>query len=410
MESNRVLTLRWSLFESMNPSLGIDGLMKAKSIDDVRRALDDLDILVLNFVFADQAGNIGWKVSGKLPIRRQGDGIVPHVVRDGQDNWLGWISADKMPQLYNPPRGWVGTCNHYTVNRDYPYYYTSHASPSYRYRRLHQLLDPPGKRSPDEHWQFQRDTMNLMAKEIVPLMVQALIAHEDTRAIADILSKWDFHDLPDQAPPTIFQAVYREFALLVFQDELGPKLANMLLKNWYFWQERLQQMVREGTSPWFDNLNTPDIRETRDEIFHQAALIADRKLRSIFGKDPRQWYWGKVHTLDFVSPIRQEGIGMGLLGGGSHPFPGSGETLCRGIYDFTSPFAAATTASLRMVADLSDDEKVMAVLPGGMTGRFFHPHYKDQIKAFMNGEKLYWWFSDKAIQEHAKTTLFLRPN
>ena len=109
-----------------------------------------------------------------------------------------------------------------------------------------------------------------------------------------------------------------------------------------------------------------------------------------------------------MSPIRREGIGKEFLGGGSHPFAGSGETLHRGIYDFSNPFATTTTASLRMVADLSDDDKVLAVLPGGVSGRLFHPHNKDQIKAFINGEKMYWWFSDKAIQEHMKTTLLLQ--
>jgi len=53
--------------------------------------------------------------------------------------------------------------------------------------------------------------------------------------------------------------------------------------------------------------------------------------------------------------------------------------------------------------------EIMAVLPGGVSGRLFHPHYKDQIKAFINGEKKYWWFSDKAIQENIKPILLLQP-
>jgi len=117
-----------------------------------------------------------------------------------------------------------------------------------------------------------------------------------------------------------------------------------------------------------------------------------------------------VHTIGFVSPIRREGLGKGLLGDGPHAFFGSGETLCRGIYEFNDPFKVTLSASLRMVADLSDDDKVLAVLPGGVSGRLFHPHNKDQIKAFLNGDKVYWWFSDKAIQEHKKSTLLLNPN
>ncbi len=62
-----------------------------------------------------------------------------------------------------------------------------------------------------------------------------------------------------------------------------------------------------------------------------------------------------------------------------------------------------------MVADLSDNDKVLAVLPGGVSGRLLDNHTKDQIKSFMNGNKMYWWFSDKAIKDHCKHTLIIKP-
>ena len=409
LKTKKPATLRWAPFETMSPSLGLDAILTARNIEDMRQALEKVNFIMLNFVFADQEGNIGWVASGKLPIRSQGDGTVPFAVTDGNDNWVGWIPPGKMPQLFNPGRGWLGTCNHATVGKDYPYYYSSHLSPSYRYRRLGELLDRPGMKSAEDHWRFQRDTVNLMAGKIAPLMIKALGKHPDTKDLAAILSPWNFQDDPDLAAPTIFQAIYREFAFQVFKDELGEDVARAMLRNWYFWQERLQQLILEGKSPWFDDLATKDKIEGVEELFHRAATLIVPNLKASLGDDPAKWLWGKAHTLDFVSPIRREGIGKEFLGGGSHPFAGSGETLHRGIYDFSNPFAATTTASLRMVADLSDDDKVLAVLPGGVSGRLFHPHYKDQIKAFINGEKRYWWFSDKAIQEHMKTTLLLQP-
>ena len=62
-----------------------------------------------------------------------------------------------------------------------------------------------------------------------------------------------------------------------------------------------------------------------------------------------------------------------------------------------------------MVADMGDDEKVVAILPGGVTGRLFSPHHKDQVQSFMDGNKMYWWFSDEAITEHTAHTLRLKP-
>jgi len=409
LKTNKVITVRWSAFETMEPSIGLNQFLTAKSVKDIREALSHVNFIMLNFVFADTDGNIGWQVSSKLPIRSSGDGTVPYVVKDSHDNWAGWIPFNDMPQLYNPQKGWVGTCNHKTVGIDYPYYYSSHLSPSYRYRRLKQLLGSPGNKSVDEHWQFQMDTLNLMAKKIAPVIARTLITHDDTKQMAQILSQWDYMDDIDRAAPTIFQAIYRKFALLVFQDELGEDLARTMLDKWTFWEERLEKMVLKGTSTWFDNVKTKDIRETVDKLFLQAALDVADELGSRLGRDPKKWLWGKVHKLEFVSPIRRKGFGKGLVGGGSHPALGSGETLCCSIYDFNDPFGVTISASLRMVADLGDDDKVLAVLPGGVSGRLFDPHTKDQIKAFMHGNKVYWWFSDKAIQEHSRTTLVLSP-
>jgi penicillin amidase len=409
LNSNKVISLRWAPFETMQPQLGYDKLLLAASVSEVHDALENLNSAMLNFSFGDKNGNIGWRASGKLPVRSQQDGTVPFVVTDSRDNWIGWIPFDDMPHQDNPQKGWVGTCNQYVVDDDYPYYYSSYASPSYRYRRLTQLLDKAGKTSSESHWQYQRDTLNLMAAVIAPLMEKALAAHPDTAALSKILAQWDYHDTVGSAAPTIFQATYRQVARLTFTDELGEPLAETMLGNWYYWQERLQQLVLENDLPWFDDITTPDRIETRDEIMVRAALLAVAQLKEQFGASPDDWQWGKVHAIEFIHPIRREGFGKKWVGGGSHAVGGSAETLLRNYYDFNKPFDVVISASLRMVADLSDAEKVLAVLPGGVSGRLFHPHEKDQIQSFINGEKVFWWFSDEAILAHARTTLMLNP-
>ena len=409
LETEQVISMRWAPFETMGPGIGLDGMLTAKTVFDVREALRETNFIMLNFVFADTSGNIGWQVSGKIPIRSSGDGTVPSTVRDSIDNWRGWIPYDEMPQAYNPGRGWVGTCNHLTVPSDYPYYYSSFAAASFRYRRLTELLDTPGIKTTEDHWAIQRDTKNLMAQQIAPVMAAALAAHEDTRDMALILDRWTYHDDPDLAAPAVFQAVYRAFAVHVFADELGETTAVTMLKKRHFWQERLMEMVLDGTSAWFDDITTPGKIETRDDLFHRAALLAKKDLGEKFGSNPEKWRWGEIHQLTLVSPIRRSGFGSGILGAGSHPMGGSGETLYSAVYEFDHPFGVSISASLRMVADLSDDDKVLAVIPGGASARLFDPHRDDQVEAFMNGEKCYWWFSDREIGEHCKMKLVLNP-
>ena len=150
-------------------------------------------------------------------------GTVPLLVTNGIDNWKGWIPQAQMPHSTNPEKGWVGTCNHKVISQNFPYYYSSHFSPSYRYRRLKELMSRPGKKSVDDHWRYQRDEKNLLAEKIAPLMAKALLSHTDTAEMGAILSTWNFTDRPDLAAPTIFQATYLAFARMVFEDELGKR-------------------------------------------------------------------------------------------------------------------------------------------------------------------------------------------
>ncbi len=387
--------------------MGFLKLAMAKSAEEAAEAIKEINMIVLNFVFADTKGNIGWRVSGKLPIRSQRDSTVPYVVKDGKDNWIGWIPAEEMPHSNNPARGWVGTCNHMTVPSDYKYYYSSQASPSYRQRRLIELLDAPGPKSVDDHWRFQRDDLNVMAGKIAPIMAGALKAKKDTEDMGAILASWDFHDDLAKAAPTIFQETYRNFARLVFEDKLGPQLAGALLNSPYFWQERLQRMVLAGSSS-FEKTPNPDQKKI-DELFRKAGLQAKERLTASMGNDPQQWTWGRAHQAEWLNPIRREGFGKSLLGGEIRPMAGSGETLYRASYRFDKPFDIVEFASLRMVADLGDTDKVVGVLPGGVVSRTFHRRQKDQIEPFMKGDKVYWWFSDKAINEHGKHRQALNP-
>jgi penicillin amidase len=58
-------------------------------------------------------------------------------------------------------------------------------------------------------------------------------------------------------------------------------------------------------------------------------------------------------------------------------------------------------ASMRLVADMADDEKVRAVVSGGVVERQFHRHQKDQLPAWSDGQLLNWWLAPKQVEAHA---------
>jgi len=408
LKTDKVLTLRWAPYESFDGRLGLDQAMMATNAVQFRDGIQGMRHLVLNYVFADIAGYFGWVVCGGLPIRGPGQGTAPYVVTTGEDNWLGWVPDKQMPQAMNPAKGWVGTCNHKTITRDYPYYYSSRLAPSWRYRRLMQLMNAPGKKSAMDSWAYQRDDKNLMAELLAPILAQALKKDPTTRPLGELLASWDHHDRPQAAAPLVFQAVYNRFALLTYRDELGEGLARFMLDQYYFWKEHFASKVVAGSWAWFDDITTPD-KESRDQVIRWAGREVMTELSDKLGPDPASWKWGELHTLNLVSPVARQGFLAPILGE-FHPMGGSESTLLRGIYDFNKPYEVTIFDSLRMVADLADDDKVMAVLPGGVTARVLNPHTTDQVGPFMNGAPVYWWFSDRAIAEHAVSELVLKPD
>ena len=136
------------------------------------------------------------------------------------------------------------------------------------------------------YWNFMRDTKNLMAEKIAPVMAGVLKKHSDTKKIGEILSSWDYLDDVDKAAPSIFQSVYRNFAILVYKDELDEELTSLMLGNWYYWQEKLLKKVLEGDFEWFDDVLTPQ-KETMDDLFHQAALKTMKEFTEIIGNSQK---------------------------------------------------------------------------------------------------------------------------
>ncbi len=408
LDSEEVTTFRFAPAESMTPEIGLLQMLSASDAHELDNALKKVSMLCLNWVFADTKGNIGYRASGKIPVRHNGDGIFPHRVTGSLDNWYGFIPDDQMPHSMNPDKKWIGTSNHKTIPHDYPYYYSSYAAPTYRYRRVRELMISYPEKTGDAFFGFQKDNKNLMAADIAPVMAKVLLANEDTRVLGKILSDWNFRDHRDLAAPAVFHQVYDLFAWKVFQDDLGHDNARIFLSSWYYWQERLGQMILEDSSPWFDDITTDRI-ETRDDLIHAAGLAAMEKLTALLGDNPKTWQWGKIHTLTLTSPLRRKGPGASLLGTGAMPSGGSGETLNRANYEYNDPFKVTFSDSLRMVTDLSDQDKIIGIIPGGVTGRVFHPHQKDQVDPFMKGEKRYWWFSPEKVKEHEQSRLELTP-
>jgi penicillin amidase len=323
------------------------------------------------------------------------------------DDWRGFIPPDQMPAMPTA-RDWVGTANHDNRPDGYAFDYSSYFASSYRIRRMIEVLDEAkGMRTADQS-ALMMDAQNLQAPRLKPALVAALQADAANADLARILDGWDGRDDKDLAAPLIYHTLYERLVYETYVDEMGDKLARSWLAQWYAWQERFDELLKTPDSPWFDDVRTPQ-QETLPDLVRRVAATVRPELQARHGADPAKWKWGDEHRIAFVSPLRRSGTGRDFLGYAEAPMSGSGATLLRALNPFMGGFEVNFFASMRLVADMGDDQKIEAVVSGGVVDRQFHPHQKDQLPAWSEGRLLQWWFAPSQVEANARHTQQLLP-
>ncbi|MDE1467023.1 acylase [Aurantiacibacter sp. D1-12] len=87
-------------------------LNKATNLDEFQFILARMDIPSTNFIYADEAGNIGYFYNAAIPDRIEGPdwrGVLPGD--RGELIWNGPVDFSSIPQIVNPESGWLFNAN-----------------------------------------------------------------------------------------------------------------------------------------------------------------------------------------------------------------------------------------------------------------------------------------------------------
>jgi len=85
---------------------------KARNFAEWKAAVSRLDLQTLNTMYADADGNIFYLYNGAVPERDPSvDWTKPVDGSDPRFEWQGFHSIDELPQVWNPPSGYVQNCN-----------------------------------------------------------------------------------------------------------------------------------------------------------------------------------------------------------------------------------------------------------------------------------------------------------
>ena len=402
----RPLALRWTLYDSLRiPFLDVN---EAQNWQDFRRAFSQLDAPGQNVVFADVDGNIGYQTTGKVPIRAAGDGSLPVSGADNAHEWTSYIPFEKLPSIYNPPSGIIGTANGRITPDNYPNSVSMEWEAPWRTERIYRVLESGRQFSMADMLALQNDVHSeaeqFAAERFVYAVDHATKPSARAKQAADLMRSWDGRMLASSAAPTIAENSILELRRLLLEPKLGSapadsKQADTVL-NWktYSWEMRsvwLENILLHRPKRWL-----PEAFPNYDELLTAAVDAAVNG--PTVPKDLASWRWGAFNAIEIQHPILGKiPVIKRWSGPGVQEQSGSGYTV-KAVTRHHGP-------SERFTANLADLDQSTLNTVTGQGGNFLSPYYMDQWKAWYEGTTFTLPFSAKAVEATKAHRLILEP-
>ena len=398
------VALRWTALDPGRTADAIGLLDTAQNWTQFRTAAASFEVPAQNLLYADVDGNIGYQAPGRIPIRTKGDGTWPAEGWTGEQEWKGYLPFDRLPASYNPEKGYIVTANNAATGPRYPDLLTKDWAYGYRAARITQLIEQTPKIDAAGMARIQRDDRNGFAPTLVPHLLRV-----GEGPAAGLLRGWDFTQGAGSAPAAYYNAVYRHLLLRTFNDELPDGARPDGGDRWF---EVLRALLEKPEDPWWDNVRTTGVKETRDDVLRQAMKDADTELRRRLGDEPAAWKWGDLHRLRLTNQtFGDSGVGPieWLFNRGPMRLAGGDSLVNATGSNAQTGYGVAWVPSMRMVVDLADLDRSRWINLTGASGHAFDAHYWDQSRLWARGESIPMRSAPETIRREARHTLTLTP-
>jgi penicillin amidase len=363
---------------------------QASNFQQFRDALRDWYSPTHNFVYADDQGNIGLISAGYYPQVAPGCEPWLPMPGTGEDDVVGTILYDQIPQVYNPPNGIVWSANQRQVAADYPYYIGTALNffdPGYRaneiLRFLNDKLQNGSKLTAADMMALQTDTRDYLAGNMVPFLIRALAGQTLTgndKAAYDALSNWDYRMDKGSAAASIWWIFWETYLSATFDpwwsshkvkvDRNDGGNSNPL--NDMLGQDLEAWTSRDQTNPVFTLVGSA---QNADDVMRAAFHTAVVSMTLRLGSDPNKWTWGRIHTREVENLAQISGLSYG-------PLPDSGDRFT----PLAAPdFPSSHGPSWRMVVDWGA-KSFSGIYPGGQSENPASRWYSNGVTTWWNGK------------------------
>ncbi|MCW3476171.1 penicillin acylase family protein [Limobrevibacterium gyesilva] len=341
---------------------GLQALNDADDIDAAGQAAPRITSPVQNLLVADRR-RIALFVTGRVPIRRAGDGALPAPGADGGHDWIGWAAGAELPHIVAPASGRLVNANERVAPADFPVFLGRDWFADWRARRIRDLLGASDRHTQASFASMQTDAVSTFARDALPRLRRVVPADAPSRTALSLLDVWDGTMAADRPQPLIFNAWMRRFRQAILSRlgvaegaAAGLELAADALSNHAPGDEAGAAHCGGDCGP----------------MLQQSLSAAMADLIAAGGDDPTAWRWGEQHQAAFAHPLLRTVPVLRRLAGRRIPTPGDDTTLFRGGMA-AGAFTSVHGAEYRGVYDLSDLDRSLFVVTPGQSGNFMSP-------------------------------------
>ncbi len=404
---------------ALQPKLEVDGfglLNQARNWDEFETAVAHIPSPSLNLLYADVQDNIGYWVTGKVPVRAAGDGLTPAPGWAGTHEWISEIPFAEMPHALNPKQGYIVSANHRLVKDEYPHYLGQIWRNGYRAQRIEQLIHSQDKLSLTDCQRFQQDFYSIPGHQLAKHLQYLEPITEAVHLSWHWLVHWDGWLGAD----SVGGAVYEVFIAQLAQALLAPHLNTQLRQQYLgvgpdpklnpvntfhnYWAATILRWLTEENSDW---LPAPPGRE---QLLQDCLAQTTAVLQQTLGPDPQQWQWGRLHQAQFPHALGVIRPLTTLFTPPPFPIGGDGDTVFQTSILPDSPYASnAISVSSRHVIDMGNMNQITAILAPGQSSHVGNLHYDDLLPLWRQGHYLVVGRELEAETAEVHNSLTLKP-
>ncbi len=394
-DSPQHLALRWTGIDQGRPlARAILRLDRAQNWDEFRAALADWQLPGMNFVYADTAGNIGYQMSGAVPVRAENDlyGLRPVSGSDGKREWVGFVPFEELPSALNPKGDFFASANNRPAGLDYPHFLSHYYQPPYRVALISATIRRLKNATAEDFAQLQASWYSDINRQLAQAIAAEAAPQSDTEKTAlALLKDWDGFMTPESRPAALSELALRNLLRLALDPKLDSASIDSYLTLAGYPYMFLQALLDEPANPWWHG--------RRAELLTAALSAAVTELGD--------QTWGDIHAHTAAHPLGSIPPLRPIFNRGPFPTGGNWNTVNSGGYYPDRPYAMLLGPAYRIIADPANWDASRSIIPSGQSGQPFSPHYDDQIQPWLKVEYHPLPFSMEAIQSAAVHTLRL---